>query len=205
MKTLPLNLLLAKNQVGQTSPWLILLTVTLTDSPPTTLYLVKNNEDITFQSQVYTATSFELDASKETSKGEIPSLSLKVCNVTRVLQAYLEELTGAVGATVTIRIVNAALLAEDYSELEMTFDVMSTSSDAMWVTFNLGAPNPLRSRFPKFRYLANHCGWIFKSRECNYTGGATDCARTLQACQALSNSPRFGGHAGLSNQGIRLA
>lgn len=205
MRTLPLNLLLAKNQIGQTSPWLILLSVTLTDDPPTTLYLVKNNEDITFQSQVYTATSFELDASKESSKGEIPSISLRVCNVTRVLQSYLEELNGAVGATVKITIVNAAHLTENYAELEMTFDVMSTSSDAMWVTFNLGAPNPLRSRFPKFRYLANHCGWIFKSRECNYTGGATECARTLDACQALGNSPRFGGHPGLNNYGIRLA
>lgn len=203
MKNLPLNLLLAKNRMAQTSPWLILLDVDLKNG--TILRLVKNNEDITFNSQVYAATAFELDASRESSKGEIPSLNLKVCNVTRILQAYLEDLNGAVGSTVTTRIVNAAYLSENYSELEMTFDVMATSSDAMWVTFRLGAPNPLRSRYPRFRYIAGHCGWVFKSRECNYTGASTDCARTLDACKGLGNSPRFGGYPGLNNYGIRLA
>lgn len=209
MKNLPANLIIEKNKIATPNSWLVLLDVTLTDN--TKFYLVKNTENITFQGNEYTAMNFEIEPTAETSKGEIPTVTLRISNVTRIIQAYLEELEGCIGATVVVRVVNAAYLAEDYSELEMTFDVLATNSDVNWVSFTLGAPNPLRRRFPLYRYIANHCGWSYKSAECGYSGALGTCERTLDDCRNhnseennFEQSKRFGGFHGL-NGDVRLA
>lgn len=202
-KNLPSNLIIEKNKIATPNAWLILLEITLTSGVK--FYLVKNTEDITFQGQTYTAINFEIEPTKHTGQGEIPTVTLRVSNVSRILQAYLEDLTGGIGSTVKITVVNSAYLNENYSELEMTFDVIATQSDAQWVSFTLGAPNPLLNRFPLHRYIAEHCSWQFKSRECNYSGSAVTCKRTFANCRELGNTHRFGGYLGLSGGGIRVA
>ena len=411
MKNLPAALLLEKNRLATPNPWLILLDIRLPDN--TMLYVVRNTEDVVFQGRTYTAFPFEFEPTKETSKGEIPTVTLRVSNITQVFQAYLEAQDGGIGGMVTMRVVNAAYLAGlraedclglwkmdedawtgslnevidssgkglhgtaqgdantvvgrvgragafdgindcivfsnpssiqissgsllswikipvsgagsmyrgimaklyayglflldsefgiwdwtsslwygtgrflndglwhlvgasfvsgivdgtalyidgervrsatmtvqnqgndlyignggwpaqwltgyidesavvnriltdnewlnyfhggyDYADLEMTFDILATQADALWVTFTLGAPNPLRARFPQYRYLADHCRWTFKSVECAYSGPSTTCKRTLDYCRQLGNSRRFGGFPGLSGGGVRLA
>lgn len=200
MKSLPLALKQAKNQLGGDSPWLVTLDI---DLDGTFYYLVNNNEDITYNGQVYTAVPFDVAPPKESSKGEIPTVTLNVSNVTRTLQYYMELLAGAVGAPVTLRVVNTAHLAEDYSELTMYFEVMATKCTASVVSFTLGAPNPLNTRFPAEQFIAAHCNWKFKGPECAYAGVASSCNRTLKDCQLKSNSVRFGGFPGLQG-GIRL-
>lgn len=53
-------------------------------------------------------------------------------------------------------------------------------------------PISLEQRVPR-RLFWPMCNWQFKSAACGYSGTATSCARTLAACQALSNKARFGG------------
>jgi phage-related protein len=203
MKTLSAALILEKNRLATPNPWLVLLDIRLPDA--TMLYIARNTEDIVFNGHTYTAFSFELEPTKESSKGEVPTITLRISNVTQVFQAYLEAQEGGLGSIVTVRVVNAALLTENYAELEMTFDVMAAVSDIQWITFTLGAPNPLRAAFPQYRYLAGHCRWQFKSAECAYTGASEICKRTLDYCRQLNNSPRFGGFPGLGGGGVRLA
>lgn len=203
MKNLPANLIIEKNRIASQSVWLVLLDITLTDN--TRFHLVKNTENIIFRGLTYSAINFEIEPTKHSGRGEIPTVTLRVSNVTRALQAHLEQLTGGIGSTVTMRVVNSAHLNENYAELEMTFDVIATVADAAWVTFTLGAPNPLRRRFPLYRYIAEHCKWQFRSRECNFTGAALSCRRTFAACRELGNTRRFGGFKGLSGGGIRVA
>lgn len=179
MKNLPAALILEKNKIASSNPFLVTLDITLTDN--TKFYLVNNTEDITFNSQVYTAVPFQVEPTKQSGTGEIPTVSLRVSNVTRLMQGYLEATSGGVDSTVLIRVVNAALLAENYSELEMTFNILTTETDAYWVTFTLGMPNPLRKRFPLYRYIAEHCNWQFNTgsnnaRECNYAGWKANTA-----------------------------
>lgn len=202
MKSLPANIIIEKNKLATPSAWLILLDISLPDGSK--FYLVKNNENVTFNSQVYTALNFDVEPTKASAQGEIPTVTLRVSNVTRVLQDYLESTNGGVGATVTLRVVNSAYLSENYSELTMTFDVLATVADAYWVSFTLGAPNPLRWRFPLNRYIANHCNWQYKSAECGYSGTASTCKRTLQDCRDRFNSGRYGGYMGMSTGGVRL-
>jgi len=202
MKTLPAELVLEKNELASESAWLVLLDITLTDG--TILRIVNNTEDVTFDSNTYTAVNFELDSNKEGLKGEIPSVQLKISNVTRLLQSYLESQEGSIGSDITMYIVNSENLGSNYAELTWEFEVIGTQADAFWTTFTLGAANPLRRRFPLYRYISSHCNWRFKSAECGYVGTYTVCNRTLDNCQDRDNSERFGGHPGLGAGGIRL-
>ncbi len=205
MKNLPLALRQAKNAFGQDSPWLPLIVLTLPAPDNTVFRIVPNNEDITFQGNVYTAFPVQINFPNETSTGQIPAFDLQVSNVTRVLQGHLEALNGGVGATVQLIIVNAAHLTEDYAELTMYFDVLSATCNSMWVSLKCGAWNPLRRAFPPDKYFADHCNWQFKSAECAYAGADTSCDRTLTACEAKNNAARFGGFPGLDPTGLRLA
>jgi phage-related protein len=203
MKNIPAALILEKNKLATPNPWLLLFDVMLPES--TTLYVVRNTEDIIFNGHTYTAFPIKFEPTKQASKGEIPTVSLRISNVTRVLQAYMEQFAGGIGSTVTFRVVNAAYLSENYAELTMTYDIIAAVSDAHWITITLGAPNPLRSIYPQFRYNAHFCNWQFKSVECGYAGASEICKRTLAYCRQLNNSPRFGGFPGLGGGGVRLA
>jgi len=195
-----------KNKLYSTTAWLILAEISIPTTPASTAYLVRNTEDIVFNSNTYTAFPFELDTMRHVSKGEIPSLTLRFANAGRAIQAYLEDYEGLVGQTVTLRIVAKPGGSASYLEARSwTYDILETTADANWVSFTLGAPNPLVRRFPLHRYIANHCNWKFKSVECGYSGSATSCERTLAACQAKNNSTRFGGFPGMGGGNVRLA
>ncbi len=163
---LPDDIITEKNRISTGSAWLVLLEVTLTDS--TIFRLVKNDEDITFESNVYTAFNFQLDPTVQNSKGQIPTLTLRVSNVTHLLQAKMQELSGAIGSTVRMIVVNSDFLAQDVSDLELDFEVLHSRSSNLWIEFTLGAPSPLRQQFPLDKYLGLNCDWRFESVECSY-------------------------------------
>lgn len=209
MKQLPAALIIEKNKLASTSPWLVLLDITLIDAAnpanTTVLRLVRNTENVTFGGNLYTAFPFNIEPTQYSSKGEIPTVTLQACNITRAIQEDLEAYNGGIGSTVLVTVVSAAHLAEDYAELQMLFDVIACTTDATWVTFTLGAPNPLTKRFPLDRYLPNHCGWAFKSCECGYAGVTyTTCNRTYTDCETRGRTARFGGFLGLRSGGVRV-
>lgn len=215
MKNIPLALRQAKNAFGQDSPWLPLLELQLPEPDNTLFRIVPNNEDIVFQGNTYSAFPVKIELPNETSKGEIPSITLQVSNVTRVLQGHLEALNGGVGTTVKLIIINTAHLDEDYAELTMDFEVLSATCNSLWVSLKCGASNPLRRRFPVDKFFASHCNHQFNSpavrasgsgvgAECAYAGSDTTCNRNLDDCIAKNNAGRFGGFPGLEPGGLQL-
>ena len=94
--------------------------------------------------------------------------------MTSLIQSKLQELNGGNGSTVRMIIVNSNLLAENFSDLEMNFEVLAASSSAQWVEFVLGAPSPLRQQFPPNKFTALHCSWRFESAECDYSRKVVD-------------------------------
>lgn len=199
---LPPVLIIEKNKIASVNPWLVLLEIVMPDN--TQINLVHNTEDIIFGGKTYTAFPFQLEIPDLNSKGEVPSWTLRVCNISGIIQGYAESLDGLVGSDITIRFVNAGYLLEDYDNLAVTLQIISASATAEWMTWQLGMASPLRRRFPVDRYIADHCRFKFKGHECGYTGNATSCKRNLDACRALGNSARFGGHVGMSNNQVRV-
>lgn len=211
--TLSAGAFIEKNRLSTTFAWLVLLKVTMPDA--TVLRIVANSENVTWpvvSGNLYTAFPFELDEIGEDSTGDVPSIGLKVANVARVLEPYLEDQEGLVDSTVVIRIVNsmhvttATFTGTDNPspEIELTYQITATNSDSMWVTFTLGSLNPWNKRFPRNRIWRNTCRFkAFKGSLCKYAGVETTCNRTLDTCrETMANSINFGGAPGVGSKGL---
>lgn len=188
--------ILEKNKLASGEAWLLLLEAQL---PGYTLRVVRNNEDITWPAaggNVYTAFPFEIDDKSE-DRQETPQLSVRVSNINRVVQGYIEAANGGAGATVILRVVLSEHLDQVTPEIEETFIVTGVKCDAEWVTFTLGTDGLNNERFPMDRHMKDFCRFRFKGIECAYNGGETECNHTLARCRELGNSVRFGGEPAL--------
>ncbi|MCK5016787.1 MAG: hypothetical protein KAS32_06905 [Candidatus Peribacteraceae bacterium] len=107
----------------------------------------------------YSAFSFQLEPIRESSKGEITSIGLKISNVSQLLSPYLDY---AVGSLVTIKRVNTALLTENLADLEVQANVVSCNENDTEITFTLGRANPTMARFPLHKFIGRHCRWNYK-------------------------------------------
>ena len=199
MRSLSVAAALAKNTLDDTGAWLILLDVVIGGE---TIYLVYNNENITWNGNQYTAFPFEIDPIDEESKGELPALKLRVSNVSRALQYYISESGGCVGATVTLRIVHSDHLDLTEPEVEECWAITQVASDETWVTFTLGADYPVTSRRPIWRFLKNFCPFEYKGVECGSTSSMPDCNHSLVHCRARGNSTRYGGEPAIPQGGL---
>jgi len=201
MLTLSSAAILEKNKLDSTGAFLVLLEINFEGVDP--IRLVRNTEDIEWNGETWYAFPFDIDDVQEDAKGQLPNVTIRVGNVTRVLQQYLDDSQGGLGATVTIRVVHSDHLDLTDPEFEETFEVIGCSVDQMWVRFTLGAENPLLTRCPRQRFLKDHCRYKeFKGTLCGYSGSATECDRTFERCMELGNEHRFGGFPGIPTGGV---
>ena len=191
--------ILEKNALANTGAWIILLEVVIGAS---TLRFCYNNEDITWNGQSWIAFPFDIENVGEDSQGEFPAVQVRVGNVTRAVQYYVEQAGGAVGASVTLRIVHSEHLDQTTPEIEETFAVTKTVCDPLYVSFTLGGAYPITSRRPTRRFLKNFCPFVYKGTECAATSAAADCDHSLAACKARGNSARFGGEPAIPMGGL---
>lgn len=206
MLTLSQAAILEKNKIASANVWLILLEITIppttTGQLPTVLRLVRNTEDIVWNSQLWTAFPFELDPPKQSSNGELPNFTVRVSNITRTVEGYLEQAGGGVGSDVRIMVIMSEHLDIRTPELDEQFSVQSVSYDESWVSFTLtGAVNLFR-RVPLRRFLKNFCPFQYKGPECKATSSFPDCNKSLSNCRARGNETRFGGEPAIPQGGI---
>lgn len=188
---------LEKNKVSSTGAWLILLEIQFQGA---TIKICNNTENIewpTGSGQVWIAFPFTLGEVTEDSKGELPQLTLKVSNVTRSMQQYVEQYAGGTDAMVILRVVHSEHLDLATPEIEEYFMIKKTNTDAQWVTFALGPDFTMTRRLPERKYMKNFCPFKFKGIECGYNDTETECNKTLRRCRELKNSVRFGGEPGI--------
>jgi phage-related protein len=201
----------AKNLLSDPGVWLALLEIQINNPSATVMRIVLNTENIIWDAQTWTAFPFTLDESKQTADGSIQGLAIRVSNVGRVVQQYVEEADGASGSIVILRIVYSENLELD-AVLEEIFEVKSTccteelvdDSVMMWVIFELGTENLFARRFPQDVYARQTCRRDFKSAKCGYSGIETLCDKTLGRCIELGNQARFGNCPGIPGEGFDL-
>ena len=201
MISLPSVLISEKNNLSQAEPWLVLLEIQFRYD---TIRLVRNEADITWGGYTWTRFPFELDSTSEARRSEVPTTSLSVSNINRVMQSYVEQYDGGVDADAIIRVVHAAHLDITTPAIRLDYTVMHARADSKTVTFQLGATNLFRRQFPSGRFRKNTCRFKFKSTECGYVGAGTTCDKTLSACRGYANTLRFGGFPGAGYGGLDL-
>jgi lambda family phage minor tail protein L len=203
-----------KNKLATDSVLLIALKVTIpgVDDP---VYMVRNNEDLTWQGQTWVAFPFDLDEISEV-RGEVPQINVRICNITRALESFIQDYdaycknNGYSPMVVEIFVVNTKAVAANPDcdpEVSHIFELKQPKTNSKWATFVLGAANPFKRRFPQERILKNFCRYKFKGVDgrCGYAGTETECNKTLARCRALANSVRFGGFPGSGKGSVVVA
>lgn len=200
MRSLSAAAILEKNKIAGDGAWLILLEIQL---PGTTLRLVRNTADVIWGGQTWTAFPFELDDATE-DKNEAPQIKVRVGNVSRVVQGYVEAApNGGTGSTVILRVVLSNNLSAA-AEIEETFEVTGIQCDAQWVSLTLGVSDA-GERFPSDRNMKDFCRFVattgYGGIECGVSAAKKvqypTCNGTLAHCRERSNSVRFGGEPAL--------
>jgi lambda family phage minor tail protein L len=192
--------IIEKNKLTSDGAWLVLLEIQI--AKDLIIRIVRNTEDIVWNGYTWVAFPFELDEIKETSQGELPQIPVRVSNVSRSVQQYIEQANGGVGATVILRVVHSQHLDILAADIEETFTVQHVSSDSMWVTFDLGGDMPTMLRFPFRRVLKDFCPFIYKGIECGAQSHQENCNKTLGDCRERGNATRFGGEPSIPQGGI---
>jgi phage-related protein len=128
--------ILEKNKLTSNTIWLLMLEITV-PGVAEPIRITSNNENVTWRDESWIAFPFELDDMGEDSRGEVPQVSLRVSNVSRTMEAYLQDYdiyTKANGFTpiaVTIYVVNNAASFSSGVVTDTTADgaVTETTSD----------------------------------------------------------------------------
>lgn len=205
-RPLSLDTVIEKNRVASGVAFLVFMQIEVMSeidgSLLETLYFVRNNEDITYQGQLYTRSSFTFSITE--SSESVVDVSLDIRDPTRSVIKKLEDHDGGVGWRIKMMIVNSDALDQDPEYEELVY-VMGSSVNGYVASVRLGARNPLGTRFPARGQWRDRCQWIYKSEECGYTGPMPSCDYSLQGdngCAAHNNTLRFGGFPGIRNRSL---
>lgn len=207
-----------KNKLATDSVFLVALRIVIPGAAEV-IRLVNNSDDVTWQhpddtaAETWVAFPFEISEITDASSGEVPRVDIRVSNVSRAMDQYLQEYddhvktNGYAPVTVSICVINTKVIADDPAaapEVEHVFELKQPKCDAQWATFTLSASNPYMRRFPQNRILRNHCRYKFKDERCGYVGAETSCNHTLIRCRELENATRFGNAPGVGLSGFDI-
>ena len=197
MLTLPSALIAEKNKLYTSGAFLELLEIQLSEASQT-LRVINNNEDITWNSQIWSRFFFEAGDISESEEGENHTLEIRVDNVERTVQSFIESATdGLVGDTVVYRLIHSDNLSLA-AAITASFTILSIECTEQWCTFTLGLENFFLKRYPLHTYSRNFCRYeVFKGSECLYAGADLVCDRKFTTCIGFGHEARFGGQPGI--------
>ena len=198
-----------KNALATDGVFLLALKILIPGTDP--VYVVRNTEDIVWAGTTYQAFPFEIDEIGQGKDGSVPQVNLRVSNVGRAMEAYVQaydaysKANGYARIYVTVYVINSKNLSDATPECAHEFILKNPASTEQWMTFVLSASNPFKMRSPKNRILKNFCTHVFKDTRCAYSGGVASCDHTLVTCRNLGNSPRFGGFPSAGSGGLNVS
>jgi lambda family phage minor tail protein L len=152
--------------------------------------------DVVFDGEIYLKFPITFNEIGENSQGSIDTVTITVCNVSRLIQSYLNDYSGLRGKKVIIRLVWANQLLSPTAKLDAAVYIDTAAADDTDVQFVCTTKlDILERKIPGEKYLRTHCRYkTFKDPlTCGYTGTETTCNRTKQRCKELGNYQRFGG------------
>jgi len=129
----------------------------------------------------------------QTRKGDLPTIRVTIANAAREIGLAIDEYEGMVGSRAVVRLVNLETIDEPTAQIRWDADVKRVSVRAEMVTFELSAFNVYRSKFPRWRYMTQHCNFRYGGPECGYLipaapgntigTGFDFCPKQFSACE----------------------
>ena len=100
-----------KNKMASTSSWLLAAEITIPGLAEP-VRIIQGDQSVTWRGVAWVAFPFIIDPIGEESKGEVPQATMRVSNISRVMEAYLQDYdtytkaNGFSPITVTIYLIN---------------------------------------------------------------------------------------------------
>lgn len=149
--------------------------------------------NITFDGETYNKFPITFQSIEENTQNALKHIRITICNVSRLIQSYLEDYD-LWDKKVVVRIVWANQLADADAKIDFTFYIDSYSANEEDVEFVCATKADIIDRqLPAECYLPMCRYKEFKGDQCGYAGAETECNRTPQRCKELDNYARFGG------------
>jgi phage-related protein len=184
--------------------WLVNLAI----PSETALRLARNNEDVTYDGDVYTAENLDVGARPIVSDGSIPTVTLRTSALNATVYDLVQATNGAQSADVQLIKVNNDYLSTAIPALEADFENLAAKCDDDWIYFTLGVPSPMNKRTPLREYSSSGCPYrdpaLFKGSRCQYAGGDATCDGTYEDCLGKSNEEHWGGFFGLDANSMEV-
>lgn len=181
------------------------------------IYLVKDNDNFSWNGKTWYAVDFDIDEILETSKGDVPKLDLRISNINRLMEYYLQQYDFFLKTHsykpifATIYVVNSYFSGGSTYELKFKFELKQPKTNDKMATFSLGATSPYTHRFPYCRMYKNQCRVKqFGDIECGHTIGTDEygnpevCDRQLKTCKNFGNETRYGGFPTMGKIGLKI-
>lgn len=143
-----------KQQTGEA--FLLLLEINH-DDLDTPLRFVNNTEDVTSNSDVYTAFPFEISLPSD-REDQLPTVTLAIDNIDRTLVSTIRDITSPPTASVSV------IMASDPDTIEAgpyDFTIKDASYTAEVVTSSLAFEDILNEAFPGDSFTPNHFTSLF--------------------------------------------
>jgi hypothetical protein len=119
--------------------------------------LATDLENVTWDSKVWTASSFELEAIEEQSSGNSPELWVRISNIGGLVEAELLARDNLDGDDAVIYFVSSVLLAETIPIFSATFNVMKVQCSVDVASVKLSVQNPMLLNFPSAQLHGSIC------------------------------------------------
>ena len=207
---------------AETNEPIWLYRIATSDNPNEDLFFAEYHENVEYfkdtnTAQTYTAFPMAHQGIAENLEDQVDNLQVTVANVSRAIQAYLEQNDGLRDRKVTIRQVFAEHLNDDSAYIEDIYYVYTVSVTDKVAVFTLTTRlEVLNIVVPSRQYVRNHCPWTYKEYGCwiddggggwnmptgFLTGSPDTCARNSDECDRHANEERFGGFPSVPTESI---
>lgn len=175
------------------------------DGGDTNLYFARYDTNISFNGNTYIRFPISHEPLSENTQGEIDTVAIRLSNVSRLIQSYLEA-NDLRGKKVIVTQVFANQLATAAARIEMAYYIDNYIISANDVIFRCSSiMDVLDLTLPMESYNRYYCRYKdFKGTRCQYAGDETECNRTLQRCRELDNSSNFGGFPSITGRRLSV-
>lgn len=193
MLSLPAAILTELNTLNQSGALIYLVSV-----PNRGQYYARSRSDITWNSQTWHKSWFEIDGIGEDSGTHAPELQISVSNIGGAIEADIIAHGNYSKDEIHIYAVNTNCLSETTPVFHVKLQILKVTCNRKAAVFKIGLNNPLLMAFPSWKTHDSICQYAeFKGTLCGYSGGLTTCNRTLADCLVRANTERFGAQLGI--------
>lgn len=194
----------------QVAPYIWLYSIDIPTTPKTKLRITPYPEQVEFEKNsegvniVYYPFDIGHAPTNQDVEGKLPSVGLRVQNVTLTMADFLASHNGLIGERVRIVCIQKPRLPDGAPVIDDTFEIQTAEVTDGAVSFQLGQYSLYRTGFPNRRITREYCAHEYGGAGCGYdvtrAGALQSCDKTKSGSNGCTVHGLAEAAAGLTNR-----